>query len=168
MADLFLVLAFVLFLVVAFVVLAVVVVSPIIALGMAVEARRPLGGRRIMTGGLLLIPVLVLLAFVSLTGVGFRVTPAEAQREFSAVLGFDIPPVARVEDARDLGWAPTDGPHYGYTAVFDSSAFAAFMVGWGSRSDSLSWEHHDSARHITYMFWVDPEGRRVRYFHADE
>ncbi len=55
-----------------------------------------------------------------LVGAWFHVSPAEAEAEFEQVLGFDVPPVERITDTYDLGWAPTDGPHYGYTAEFTS------------------------------------------------
>ena len=138
------------------------------ALGRLTWRWKPPIGRHIVQASSLLTAALLIYACGDLFGIWFHVSRSEAEDEFEDVLGFDVPPVERVTNTTDLGWAPTDGPHYGYTVTFAPTEFEAFMAAWRLRSDSSSLLLYDSLDTITHEFSISSGRRTVRYFHADE
>ena len=96
----------------------------------------PLGGWTV-TASFLLVPAFLFYACLSMVGIGYSLSPEEAQADLANQLGVSVPPVVAVSSPKE-SWAIGDY-YYGYTAEFEAEEFRDLIARWEADRDTSDW-----------------------------
>ena len=106
-------------------------------LGAKMWTWRPPFGRWTVTASFILVPAFMFYACLSALGVGYSLSPQEAQADLSSHLGVPVPPVVAVSDPEE-SWAIGDY-YYNYTVSFEPTSYRQLIERWEARRDTTKW-----------------------------